>query len=101
MIEHQSRRTYKDNKILLNPNNYKLSRTDYHLEHKVSKHVGWILGLPVDVMSNINNLEIMYYADNISKHIKCSLHPLELLKLCGYDITPYIDKIPLIEQFLL
>lgn len=82
-ILYHSRKNYKKYTDMINPNKLPLGLQDHHLDHKVSKHVGWILGIPVDIMSAPQNLGILYHVDNSSKCSKCSLHPIELLEACN------------------
>ncbi|KKL70674.1 hypothetical protein LCGC14_2102570, partial [marine sediment metagenome] len=81
-VHSVSQRTYKEYKNLINPNNYPRGITKYHLDHKVSKHVGWLLKIPPEYLAAQHNLQILYYTENIQKDVKCSIHPIELLEEC-------------------
>lgn len=82
-IIRRSHTTYKRNKELLNPNNLVIARDQYHLDHRVSRHVGWLLQIPIQYMCSVHNLCLMHNKLNSGKGSKCSLHPLELYKYCG------------------
>jgi hypothetical protein len=80
-VHNLSRVTYLEKKDTTN--NLKIGRFDNHLDHKVSKHVGFLLSIPAEYLASEFNLEVIPFSENISKGGCCSLHPLELLTLCG------------------
>ena len=82
-VHSLSQMSLRENHTKLNPHNYVVSRTEYHLDHKVSKHVGFMLGIPASYIGHTHNLEILHYSENTKKHSKCSLHPIALLKMCS------------------
>ncbi len=82
IIIYHSRKTYKIHKETLNPLNLQISRDEYHIDHKVSRHVGYLLKIPIHYMYSEHNLDIMPSKQNSSKSSKCSLHPMRLLELC-------------------
>lgn len=80
-IVHQlSQKNYKKFRHIINPNKYPIGKFDYHLDHKVSKFVGWSLNIPPEIIAHQDNLEVIHYTDNIKKHINCSADPIELLE---------------------
>jgi hypothetical protein len=85
-VHELSQRTYRENTSAINPNNLKIGRVDHHLDHKVSKHVGFLLGIPAHYLADINNLCVLPYNENTGKHCKCSIHPLDLLEQCDAPI---------------
>lgn len=82
-VIYHSRKTYYKNKKILNPENLSIGRGKgkYGIDHRVSRHVGWLLKIPVETMSSVHNLQILSMQENSSKSIKCSLKPEELLRL--------------------
>ena len=82
IIIYHSRKTYEAHKGTLNPSNLRISRDQYHLDHKVSRHVGYFLKIPIPYMCSEHNLSIIPSKQNSSKCSKCSLHPMRLLELC-------------------
>ena len=78
-----SQRTFKSNEQVLNPNKLLLGRTEHHIDHKVSKHVGFLLGIPAVYLASTHNLCVLPALDNTGKSSKCSLHPIDLLEQCG------------------
>lgn len=81
-----SQRTYRDNISIINPNNVPIGRIEYHLDHKVSKHIGYLLGIPAHFLASVNNLCVLPYYENTGKHSKCSLHPIDLLVMCDASL---------------
>jgi hypothetical protein len=45
----------------------------HHLDHRYSVYAGWKDGVPLRVLCNRNNLEILTIAANRRKHTKCSI----------------------------
>ena len=64
----------------INPENYKRGRNTYHLDHKISIMYGFVNGISPELISHRCNLEMLYYKDNLSKSVKCSLTLDELLE---------------------
>lgn len=81
-----SQRTYKEYKDTINPNNFSLGRRRYHLDHKVSKHVGWLLNIPAVYMASLHNLEVIPSTINEGKGPVCSMLPSVLLEKCNAPI---------------
>ena len=46
--------------------------TDYHLDHMISKHYGFINKIPAEKIGHICNLEMILGSKNLSKNKKCS-----------------------------
>jgi len=81
-VIYHSNKNYQKHKNKINPMNLIVGRKEHHLDHQVSKFVGWMLNIPIDYISNPKNLKILYYKDNCGKRNRCTLHPLALLRLC-------------------
>lgn len=83
LVHNLSQRTYRENIETINPNNFTISRTTYHLDHKVSKHVGWLLHIPAKYLASVENLELLPSTINEGKGAKCSIKPSDLLIKCN------------------
>jgi hypothetical protein len=86
-VHYRSQCNYKQYESLINPSSLAIGRFQHHLDHKVSKHVGFLLGIPSEYMASFHNLEVIPYSENITKHSKCSIHPLDLLFLCQASVS--------------
>jgi hypothetical protein len=51
-----------------------------HIDHKVSKRIGFYLGIPPEFIANSLNLEAILASKNNQKYIKCSMNPIDLLE---------------------
>ena len=65
---------------IINPNNLKRGHKLYHIDHKFSVKRGYLLGLPIEIITHPANLEMLYYRDNMVKSDKCSITIQDLLK---------------------
>jgi hypothetical protein len=103
LITYHSYRSYEIHKEDINPNNLPIGKLQYHIDHKVSKHVGWFLKIPIDIMSHPKNLQILEYDKNAMKSSKCSLNPIQLLEECGVDdkLISYTEKQLMLVEHLL
>ncbi len=74
---------YKKHKEILDPYNLRgwNNEDKYELDHKFSRFMGYVLKVPVEIMSSIYNLEILKLSDNKVKGLKCSITKEELYKL--------------------
>jgi hypothetical protein len=80
-------RTYQEHAAIINPDNLELGRTSYHLDHRVSKFIGWLLGIPPEILAHPDNLEVISYSENTSKGKKCSVDPLALSESHGHTLS--------------
>lgn len=80
---YHSRKTYAQYQDVINPQNFVIGRQQYHLEHKVSRHVGFLLNIPLEYICSLHNLTVLHHLDNSSKGPTCSMLPATLLELCG------------------
>lgn len=81
-IHSISQGTLRQHPNLVNPLGLPIGKTTNHLDHMVSKHVGYLLGIPAEYMGSHYNLEVIPQSQNNSKLSKCSKHPLQLLSDC-------------------
>ena len=63
-----SEQKYKGYYYKINPNRLKRSRYDYHLDHIYSITDGFKNSIPMKVISNPYNLQMLWWSDNISKY---------------------------------
>ena len=82
IISNLSNIEYNKYKDQIDPNNLRGYSDDskYHLDHKFSRFMGYVLEVPVDVLSCKNNLEIIPHIDNFRKGLRCSITLEELYK---------------------
>jgi hypothetical protein len=69
-IVSRSNYTYKKNKEILNPNNYtvgKYGENVYHLDHIYPVAEAFKYNIPIELMSSIENLQMLLYNANIKK----------------------------------
>jgi hypothetical protein len=102
-IIYHSNKALKNNKDTLNPNNLSISNTEYHLDHQVSRFVGYMLNIPIDIISHPNNLQVIPAMENTLKKHTCSKHPITLLNEC--DAPPELivevrNKLHLVKHLL-
>lgn len=80
-----SRKTYKLHESDLNPNKLKLGRcgTDgaHQIDHKIPISIGYEMKIPIHVMSDIENLQLMPWKENLKKSNKTILDESLLAKL--------------------
>lgn len=62
-----SKRTYEKWSHVLNPNGYKIGRTDYHIDHKLSIRDAYDLKVPMEILCHPENLRVILSGDNIRK----------------------------------
>lgn len=48
--------------------NHSYSKEAYHLDHKISIVQGFQFGIPYEIVGSLENLQMLHYAENISKH---------------------------------
>jgi len=78
-IKRKSDKTYEKFKHIIDPNNLR-EKEGYELDHKFSKFEGFINGVDTDIMSSINNLQVLTREENFSKTGLSSITLAELLK---------------------
>lgn len=86
LVHRLSQITYNENKHIPNPDNLTISRSTYHLDHCVSKHVGWLLQIPAKYIASVHNLRIIESTLNEGKGPTCSMLPSHMLKMCNAPI---------------
>ena len=77
-IVTRSNLTYRLNESLLNPVGYKIGKFGkdiYHLDHIYPVSEGFKYNVPIEVMSSVENLQLLPYAENVSKSNKIEKIP--------------------------
>lgn len=76
LVRTLTRKVYNKYSKLVNPNDFKISRLDYHLDHIVSIYDCWKNNVNPKLVSAASNLQLLLASDNLSKS-----HKSEDLKL--------------------
>lgn len=84
-VRSLTKTTYRRYKDIINPNNYKIGKYLYHIDHKYSILEGFKNGVPPEILSAKENLEPILGSKNCSKQSKCSITKNEL-----YNLTTYL-----------
>jgi hypothetical protein len=66
-VTFHSNKNYRKHYYEINPSRLKRSKNNYHLDHIYPVIEGWVNGIPPEVISHKNNLQMLWYKDN---HIK-------------------------------
>lgn len=91
---------YRNNIQFINPNNLKRGIKSYHIDHKFSLKQGYLLGLPIEVITHPVNLEMIYYKDNLVKQDTCSISIEELLNnILKFEDDLYFTNNELMEKY--
>jgi transposase-like protein len=77
-------KNYKLYKDFINPENLKIGKTDYHLDHKYSIFEGYRNSVDVKVIASKENLEVIPSKENLSKQQRCSIPLDELINITKY-----------------
>jgi hypothetical protein len=70
---------YRNNIQFINPNSLKRGIKLYHVDHKFSLKQGYLIGLPIEVITHPVNLEMIHHKDNLIKQDNCSISIQDLL----------------------
>jgi hypothetical protein len=84
IVRSMTKKTYKQYKNIINPNNLKISFNTYHIDHKFSVAEGFRNNLPPEILSAKENLQILTQHNNLSKQDKCSITLDELIEKTKY-----------------
>lgn len=77
-------KNYKLFKNIINPENLKIGKKEYHLDHKYSIYEGFKNKVDYRVISAKENLQIIPFRENLSKQAKCNIDLDKLLSLTEY-----------------
>ena len=75
-----SEKIYKKYKNKINPDNVRRGRNGYHLDHKVSIKDGFINNVPIEIISNEYNLQMLSGSENQIKNSKSDISIMELYR---------------------
>ena len=71
-----------------------------HLDHKFSLKQGYLLGLPIEVITHPVNLEMIHYKDNLIKQDNCSITIQILLdNILKFEDDLYFTNNELMEKY--
>lgn len=90
-IAVRTKKTYKEFKHILNPENLPIGKAGvdgaYHVDHIFSVREGFTYSVPIELMSDIKNLQIVPWRENISKYSRSNYN------LVSESIKNYIKKV--------
>lgn len=73
-VQRLTEKNYRNNKHIINPNNHSRTCTKivdgYQLDHIMPIHYGFLNNIPVHVVADISNLQMLPWRDNLSKGCK-------------------------------
>lgn len=69
-VKYLTAKAYKKYKHIINPNDLKIGRCDYQVDHIYSIRHGFENNVPPEVVAHIGNLRLMWHTENKSKHIR-------------------------------
>lgn len=87
---------YRNNEDIINPEKFKRSKKDYHIDHLFSIKQGFLEDLPIEIISHPCNLHMIFYKDNLKKQDECWITKEELLS----NIITYENNINFKQKFL-
>jgi predicted RNA-binding protein with RPS1 domain len=76
-------RLTEQNDLSVLENSNKRSYKEYHLDHIIPIRKGFDMKIPPAEMADINNLQFLWWKDNINKRTHISCIPKHLEKYCG------------------
>lgn len=95
-VGYLTRKTYYTNLVALNPNNYPIglcgSVGSYQIDHIVPKSVAYRLDIPEDLISHVDNLQVIPWEENRQKGAKLEFIPSIFDAYRDIIIEYYKDK---------
>lgn len=73
----------------------------YHIDHKYSIYSGWKNKVSPLIIANIENLQLLPWKENISKHTRSSIDLEQLLSMCNTNLADNKDQFDKIMQILI
>ena len=70
---------YRNNENIINPEKFKRSKKDYHIDHLFSIKQGFLENLPIEIISHPCNLHMIFYMENLKKQDVCWITKEDLL----------------------
>jgi hypothetical protein len=80
VVVNRTMTIYRNNTLIINPNNLKRGIKYYHVDHKFSIKEGFLNNIPIEIITHPSNLEMIYYMDNLKKQYDCSISQEKLLE---------------------
>jgi len=91
---------YRNNIQFINPNSLKRGIKLYHVDHKFSLKQGYLIGLPIEVITHPVNLEMIHHKDNLIKQDNCSISIQDLLNnIIKFEDNLYFTNNELMEKY--
>ena len=91
---------YRNNIQFINPSSLKRGIKLYHVDHKFSLKQGYLIGLPIEVITHPVNLEMIHHKDNLIKQDNCSISIQDLLNnIIKFEDNLYFTNNELMEKY--
>ena len=84
-VDLETERSYRKYKHIINPLDLPRELSAYHLDHRYTKHEGFLNNIDPKVIGNYNNLQMLWWEDNLSKSTNCDITLDELEYLIEKD----------------
>lgn len=91
-VRSLSQRTYREHKDIINPLDLPNNRYGYHIDHKFSVSEGYKNKINPIIISAKENLEMLFWKDNLNKNKKSSITLDELLSKTKYLLNEKYEK---------
>jgi hypothetical protein len=79
-VSNETERNYRKHKNTINPSNLPRGRGKYHLDHKYSVYDGFMNNVPIEIVSSVNNLQLLTERENIIKGNNSCISIEDLMK---------------------
>lgn len=91
---------YRNNKGIINPNDVKRSKKEYHIDHIFSLKQGFLNNIPIEIITHPFNLHMIHYKDNLIKQDNCWITIEDLLlKIIKNDVEINLAHKSIKEQY--
>ena len=81
-------KAYKEHKSLINPDDLPVGLKAYHIDHIYSIKRGFENNIAPEIIAHVSNLRMLWYQENISKHVRCDQTIEELMEKIQGAETP-------------
>jgi hypothetical protein len=100
IVTNRTMTIYRNNMDLINPLKLKRGKTEYHIDHKFSIKQGFLLNIPIEIITHPCNLQLIHYMENLKKQDICSIDIKDLLtEISESNIEIVIDHSYLKEKY--
>ena len=91
---------YRNNENIINPEKFKRSKKDYHIDHLFSIKQGFLENLPIEIISHPCNLHMIFYMENLKKQDVCWITKEDLLNnIILYNNDLYLKQKNLKQKY--